>query len=56
MRWDCCRISHEEVKNAIDRGAKRLQGKKIVSTYTYFEVVYKKVGNTVYVITVKPRW
>ncbi|NOZ76600.1 MAG: DUF4258 domain-containing protein [Euryarchaeota archaeon] len=34
-------ISHQEVKNAINKGAKRLQGSKIVSTYAYFEVVYK---------------
>ncbi|MFQ6136359.1 MAG: DUF4258 domain-containing protein [Candidatus Hydrothermarchaeales archaeon] len=49
-------ISHEEVKNAINKGTKRLQGGKIVSTYSYFEVVYKKAREKVYVITVKPRW
>ncbi len=49
-------ISPEEVKNAIEKGAKRIQGEKIVSTYSYFEVVYKKVGDVAYVITVKPRW
>ncbi len=49
-------ISPQEVKNAIDKGAKRIQGGKIVSAYSYFEVVYKKVGDMLYVITVKPRW
>lgn len=49
-------ISPEEVRNAVDKGAKRIQGEKIVSTYSYLEVVYKKVGDVVYVITVKPRW
>jgi hypothetical protein len=49
-------ISHEEVKNAINKGAKRLQGRKIVSAYSYFEVVYRKFGKRIYVITVKSRW
>ncbi len=49
-------ISHTEVKNAINKGAKRLQDRKIVSAYSYFEVVYRKAGEKIYVITVKPRW
>lgn len=49
-------ISNREVKKAIDRGAKRLQDDKIISAYSYFEVVYKKIGEAVFVITVKPRW
>lgn len=49
-------ISHREVKNAINKGAKRLQDRKIVSAYSYFEVVYRKAGEKIYVITIKPRW
>lgn len=49
-------ISNEEVKNAITKGAKRLRDDKIVSSYSYFEVVYRKIGDTVFVITVQPRW
>ena len=49
-------ISPREVKNAINKGAKRMQGRKIVSAYSYFEVVYKKAGEKIYVITIKPRW
>ncbi|MEE8401636.1 MAG: DUF4258 domain-containing protein [Candidatus Hydrothermarchaeaceae archaeon] len=49
-------ISNREVKKAIDRGTKRLQDDKIISAYSYFEVVYKKMGETVFVITVKSRW
>lgn len=49
-------ISNEEVKNAITKGAKRLQDDKIISSYSYFEVVYRKIGDTVFVITVQPRW
>lgn len=49
-------ISNREVKAAIAKGTKRLQGDKVISAYSYFEVVYKKVGETVFVITVQPRW
>lgn len=49
-------ISSEEVETAINKGIKRIQDGKIASAYTYFEVVYKKIGNEIYVITVKPRW
>jgi hypothetical protein len=49
-------ISNKEVKEAISKGAKRFQGNKIISAYSYFEVVYKKMGKTVFIITVKPRW
>lgn len=49
-------ISVEEVRTAVSKGAKRIQEGKIVSSYSYLEVVYKKAGDAVYVITVKPRW
>lgn len=49
-------ISPREVEVAINKGVKRIQNGKVVSTYSYFEVVYKKIGSEIYVITVKPRW
>jgi len=49
-------ISEKEVENAIIKGRKHIQDDKIISSYSYFEVVYKKIGEIVYVITVKPRW
>ena len=49
-------ISAKEVEEGIKRGSKQLQKPdKILSYYKYFCVVYKKIGNDFYVITVKPR-
>ena len=50
-------ISEKEVHEAIERGSKHLQNpNKIISDYKFFSVVYKKLGNNIFVITVKPRW
>jgi hypothetical protein len=49
-------ISEKEVAEAIQKGTKRAQDTKIVAAYTYFEVVFKKIGDDVYVITVMRRW
>jgi len=50
-------ISANEVEEGIRRGAKRLQPpNKILSEYRYYVVVYKKINDTCFVITVKPRW
>ncbi|MDI6640551.1 MAG: DUF4258 domain-containing protein [Methanocellales archaeon] len=49
-------ISDKEIRTAIIKGTKRIQNGKIVSSYLYFEVVYKKIKDEIYVITVKPRW
>ena len=49
-------ISEKEVEEGIHRGSKELQKpNKILSYYKYFCVVYKKIGNDIYIITVKPR-
>ena len=49
-------ISTKEVEEGIKMGSKELQKpNKILSYYKYFCVVYKKIGNDTYVITVKPR-
>jgi len=49
-------ISEKEVEEGIKRGSKELQKpNKILSYYRYFCVVYKKIKDKYYVITVKPR-
>lgn len=50
-------ISEKEVLEGIKRGSKHFQKpNKIVSEYRYFSVVYKKINEDFFVITVKPRW
>lgn len=49
-------ISENEVAKAIQKGKKRIQDNKIIVVYTYFEVVYKKIGDEYYIITVLLRW
>ena len=49
-------VSEKEVEEGIKRGSKQLQKpNKILSYYKYFCIIYKKIGNNLYVITVKPR-
>ncbi len=49
-------ITEKEVEEGIQRGSKQLQKpNKILSYYRYFCVVYKKIEDINYVITVKPR-
>ena len=49
-------VSAKDVENGIKMGSKALQKpNKILSYYKYFCVVYRKIGNNIYVITVKPR-
>ena len=50
-------IDEALVQEAIKRGSKHLQHpNKIVAEYRYFSVVYRKIGEDYFVITVKPRW
>ncbi|HLD88925.1 MAG TPA: DUF4258 domain-containing protein [Candidatus Nanoarchaeia archaeon] len=50
-------ISENEVNEAIKSGSKHIQHPdKIVSDYKYFSLVYKKIGENIFVITVKLRW
>ena len=49
-------ISEKEVENAVKMGSKEIQKpNKILSYYGYFCVVYKKMNDNIYVITVKTR-
>ncbi len=49
-------ITQQEIEKAISRGSKEFQKPdKILSHYRYFTVVYKKIGENYYIITVKPR-
>lgn len=45
-------VTINEVKKIIQQGAKYLQGNKIVSEFTSLRVVYKKIKNKLFVITV----
>lgn len=49
-------ISATEVRQAILKGTKRRQEDRIVASYRYFEVVYRREDDLVFVITVQPRW
>ena len=50
-------ISVREVEKAISSGSKYLQKpNKIIAEYGYFRVVYKKLGEVYYIITVTLRW
>ncbi len=49
-------ISMREVDEAIRKGTKRSQNPTVVAAYLYFEVVFIVRGETVFVITVQPRW
>lgn len=49
-------ITEKEVEEGIKRGSKEFQKPdKILSYYKYFCVVYKKIKEEAYVITIKPR-
>lgn len=49
-------ISDADIAEAILKGTKGLQnGSKILAAYRYYIVVYKKFGQTYYVITVTLR-
>ena len=49
-------ISEKEVSDAITKGSKRKQDEKIVAAYRHLEVVFRKVKEDYYVITVMLRW
>lgn len=49
-------ISATEVREAILKGTKSRQYDRIVASYRYFEVVYRRDGDLLVVITVTPRW
>lgn len=49
-------VSASEVRDAVRRGVKRRQGDRVVAAYRHFEVVFRKQGDRVFVITVKPLW
>lgn len=50
-------IGMDEIERAIKSGSKYLQKpNKIIAEYGYYSVVYKKIGEVNYIITVQPRW
>jgi len=48
-------ISINEIKDTIQKGSKYLQGEKIVSTYRNIKVVFKKINEKFFIITVMIR-
>ncbi|MDP7323388.1 MAG: DUF4258 domain-containing protein [Candidatus Woesearchaeota archaeon] len=49
-------ISAEDIEEAIKRGSKELQKPdKILSYYKYYCVVYRKIKDKIFIITIKPR-
>jgi hypothetical protein len=44
-------ISINEIRACIQRGAKSMQGKKIIAMYRHIKVVYKKIEDCNFVIT-----
>jgi len=44
-----------EVERAIARGGKRRQGRRIISSYGYFQVVFVQERDRIQVVTVKLR-
>ena len=48
-------ITIEQIKKTIQRGAKYLQGNKIIAEYTYIRVIYKRLKEEHFVITVMVR-
>lgn len=49
-------FSENELEEGIKRGEKTRQDGKIISAYKYYKIVYKKVGETYYIITIMYRW
>lgn len=49
-------FSMQEVEDCIRCGSKFMQNGKIVSTYKDYRVVYKKIKETYYIITIMYRW
>jgi len=48
-------VSINEIKEAIQRGSKFLQQNKIVSMYRHIKIVFKKIKNKFFIITVMIR-
>jgi len=49
-------ISINEIKESIKCGAKVLQNNKIITTYRHIKVIFKKIKNKIFVITVMIRY
>jgi len=48
-------ITINEIKEAVQRGAKHLQDNKIVSLYRHIKVVFKRKKENIFIITVMIR-
>lgn len=45
-------VSINEIKEAIQKGAKFPQEDKIVAIYSHLKIIFKKINETIFVITV----
>ncbi len=45
-------VTIDQIKRVIQRGAKYLQGKKVIADYTYLRVVYKMHQGEYFIITI----
>ena len=48
-------ISINEIKETIQKGAKQLQNGKIISVYRHIKIVFRKINDGFFVITVMIR-
>lgn len=49
-------FSKKEVEECISKGTKNIQNGKIISTYRDYKVVYKKIKEKYFIITIMYRW
>ncbi len=48
-------ISINEIRETIQKGAKQIQDNKIISSYRHIKIVFRKIKNKLFIITVMIR-
>lgn len=48
-------VGISEIKETIERGAKHLQGEKVVSMYRHIKVIFKKIKSKFFILSVMIR-
>ncbi|MBS3097883.1 DUF4258 domain-containing protein [Candidatus Woesearchaeota archaeon] len=49
-------FSRKEIEEGLKRGTKIPQNGKFISVYSYYKIVYKKIKDVYYIITLMYRW